>query len=236
MKTAVIKAWSYSRWQEWFECALKYYFRNIQKIAEPRGPALLHGEDVHDVLELYVLKKQSKLRKDVATAMGKLKDSLDAVRKIATPEQSAWFDKNWRLIRTDDWDNVWLRVQIDLIWTAVYAVDKTRKFVVEMRDYKTGKINEAKHADQLELYVIYGFVKYPDADEVVAAPWYVDHGFAGAPKVFKRSQLEGLKRKWERRVAPMIADTKFRAKVGGHCKWCPYSGRRTPTPGPCTKG
>lgn len=224
-----VKAWSFSRLQEYRECPKKFYFRNVLKIAEPRGPALIHGEEVHDILELYVLKKKSKLVVAVAKAMGKdMKKELDRVRKQATPEKSVAFDSRWKMVASNDWDRVWLRVVVDLTW--LQKPDQ-----VHMIDYKTGKINEAKHADQLELYAIYGFLANPDADEVVATPWYVDHAFRGAPKIFKRRDLPKMQRRWERMAASLTSDTKFRENVGGHCKWCPYSNRNS-VPGPCKKG
>lgn len=223
-----VTSWSYSRYADYRECPAKFHFKHVQKVPEPQGPALARGNEIHDALELFVLKKRSKLAEAIRTPMGVLYDQLSAVRRHAMPEMQAAFDREWRIVPWDDWDRAWCRVMVDLTWLE----DGGR--TVQLRDYKSGKVNEAKHAEQLELYAVYGFVKYPEAQQVIALPWYVDHGLAGAPITFDgRRELTRLQRKWEKSVGPLFADRQFKAKPGAQCKWCPFSGRKG---GPCKKG
>lgn len=228
-KQPLVKSWSYSRFADYRTCPQRFKFKHIDKITEEQSPAMARGQKIHDDLEGFVLGHVKKLPKELTDTMGvPMLNELKLLKKAkAIPEQQAGFDVNWGFRKWDDWDNTWLRVMVDLSHFSIANA------VARVIDYKSGKIKEAEHAEQLELYAIFGLLKFPDATEVQAQPWYVDHGKAGAPLIFRRPDLPKLKKKWENNVAPLFRDQQFKPTPGMGCKWCPYSMRKD---GPCKKG
>jgi CRISPR/Cas system-associated exonuclease Cas4 (RecB family) len=224
---AAVKSWSYSRLADYEQCPRKFKFKHLDKVKEEQSPAMARGNEIHDSLEGFVMGHKKNVPKELVATMGTLLDRVKEMKKNkAIPEKQVAFNKKWQVV---GWfaEDAWLRVMVD-----ISGYDAKKK-IAYGADYKSGKIKEVEHADQLELYGIYCLVEYPDAESAEVQAFYVDHGHAGSPIVLKREDLQRLKKKWEKRVAPMFKDRIFKPKPGSLCKWCSFSGRKG---GPCDKG
>jgi len=128
-------------------------------------------------------------------------------------------DDKWGCV---DWfdDFAWLRAKIDVL--------EVNGVFAEVKDHKTGR-QRPENVDQLELYAIAIFCKYPFVETVNASFWYLDEGVIDA-KNFARHELDSLKKKWLKRIKPMMNDTTFKPKPCYLCKWCKFSKEEG---GPC---
>lgn len=227
-----VKAWSFSAWQLYTDCPLKYKLARIDKIQEPASPVLDRGTGVHAIAEAFVGKVvPTKLDAAVqpyiaavkAAAKGKLPaelkplgDELLALRKAGASVEAEWaFDIDWNPTR---WfgPTTWLRVKLD----AHYE----KEGVLKVIDHKTGRIYPEKGQLQLELYGLAGLLMYPAVEQVVAELLYHDQppseGTNPAQHIFIRRQISMLKRHWHQRTRAMFADRRFVPKPGNHCRWC----------------
>lgn len=244
-KSAIIKKitnWSFSRWQEYVLCPFKAYCKVILKLKEPGGPAMDNGNEKHSLAEAFVGAKvpemgynESPRSKEFTAALkkaasGKLPTSLETfaeefktlrAKKYQTEIQLC-FRKDWSMTRWDDWNGVWLRVKID-----AHSVQDRRGV---MADYKTGKKYPEKHDKSLELYALAMFIMYPQLETVTAALWYLDIGEETVHE-FNRSEVEKLKKQWEKDTFRMLNDQRFTPKPSNFaCRYCHFSKEKG---GPC---
>lgn len=221
-----ITSWSWSRFSTWRDCPAKAKFKFIDRLEEPSGPAAERGTKLHKSAENY-LKGTERLPADfkqIAVDMQRLKKSK------ADPEGSITLTKTWQMTTWNDWGNAWCRIQID----ALLPPGGNKRPELLIIDYKSGK-EKPWHEEQLELYAIGGFIKYPQATVARTQLWYIDSGVITPPDdsqdgVYHRVNLEKLKKAWEARVKPMMADTAFKPKPGNACRWCHF---RKSNGGPC---
>lgn len=224
-KVQKITAWSYSRWAVYEECPAKAKYKFIDRLEEPGNKAMSRGGDIHKLAEAAVLEKRSKLPKELLRFATEFK----AARKVKNVETelelaytSTWESCDWK-----DWDNAWVRIKIDLL----LPPDKTD--TIEIIDHKTGRPKPA-YAPQLELYALGGLLRYPQAKVARTRLWYLDHGIISPDKskegLYPSTAVPALKKTWEKRVIPMLSDTKFAPRPGNYCSWCHY---RKANKGPC---
>ena len=219
-----ITAWSFSRWSCYEECPRKAKYKFIDKLPEPGSVAMDRGADIHKKLERY-LSQGGRFPKEATP----LKDEYRKLRK-AEPmvEMQVAFTSRWE---PSDWfgRDTWCRVVIDAL---VPPVVNAKTPVVDIRDHKTGKVREgAGYEVQLELYGLTGLLMFPVAERATASLMFVDHGVIVPVKdEFKRSDVPALKKTWEKRVKPMMNDTRFQVRPGNYCRWCHF---RRQNGGPC---
>ena len=224
-----ITAWSYSRWSTYQQCPFKAKLKFIDKKKEPGSKAMDRGSDIHSLAEGYVKGTVKALPKELAL----FKSEFQKLRKLkAEAELSITFRADWTPTTWDDWDGAWVRIKID-------ALTPPNKFKsITIIDHKTGKPRDG-YMEQLELYALAGFLTYPQAEEARANLWYLDHGtIVGADAdhnphgegVYERKELPKLIKIWERRVTPMLNDTRFAPRPGPYCVWCHFSKNKA---GPC---
>lgn len=218
----VFEAWSFSRLSGYEKCPLQAVL-DLNKIkTEAPGPALIKGSEIHEHLSRYLQKFESRLRGEVIhKSIGVLLRSLRKLKKGTSlrVEQQWAFKKNWMIT---EWfaSDAWCRMVVDV---AVAFKDSVR-----VVDFKTGKIY-ASHDDQLGLYALGSFMKFPEVNTVTVELWYTDIG-ATSIKEYDRSSVQTLQKYWEGRAKPMLKDRKFAPRPGGYCRWCLYS---TAKGGPC---
>lgn len=218
-------AWSYSRLTDYMKCPLHAKLRHLQKMPEPKGPALDRGNVVHKTAEIYVSTKPKggKFPEDLKL----FKKEFNELRKLDTKMNTEYkwaFDAKWNyLLPPDGWfdKNAWCRMVIDL-W---FLASPKRMRII---DYKTGKIYP-EQMEQLELYAIGAFSVDPRIEEVSCEFWYLDQGEIKLA-VYKRADIPALKKKWEKMVRPILADTTFAPKPSNSCRWCHFSAIKG---GPC---
>lgn len=242
-----ISSWSFSRYNVWRECAFKAACKFILKLPEPGSPALDNGSRVHKLADQFVFGKEARTP-PLPGELVRFADYFYARREQArkTPDDVAGNDLTWAFRRDwtrtvyDDWNACWLRVKVDLAWRD----DRDGVMTMTVDDNKTGRYRpekEQEYLEQLELYVLAGLLlvgsRWPEV-RVRARLLYLDQvDDAGAglvhelPRDFTMVDLAQLKRSWEARVKPMLADRVFRPTPGDHCRYCHY---RKAKGGPCT--
>ena len=115
------------------------------------------------------------------------------------------------------WQDPWLRLKVD----ALVLHDETTATVI---DYKTGRKfgNEVKHAEQLQLYQLATFMRYPQLETVHAELWYLDQDEVTSQKYTRPMGLR-YREKFNRRGDAVLACTEFKPNPNKFtCKWCQY--------------
>jgi hypothetical protein len=171
-----IKAWSHSRLATFEQCRFHAKLAYIDKIPELPRPlppgktehANDRGTRVHEAAEAYVrggVELVSELQ-TFATEFDQLR-KLHAAGKVSLEGEWA-FNREWKPTAWMSSD-AWCRIKCD---TVVFPT-KSRAIVI---DYKTGKRwgNEIKHAEQMLLYQLGVFLRYPSLQEVEVELWYTD--------------------------------------------------------------
>lgn len=128
------------------------------------------------------------------------------------------------------WVPAWLRLKLD----ALVFPSKYKAIAI---DYKTGKQfgNELKHGEQLQLYQLVTFLRYPDLEEITTELWYFDADGL-TQKKFTRDQGLRFKRNWDNRGNKITTATVFPPNANIHsCKWC-FLGERPGGAGVCKSG
>lgn len=220
-----ITSWSFSRYADYSQCALKAKLKHIDKIQEPPNDAMARGADIHDKAAGYL----KGLIKKLPLELRLVKKELDQIKKLMKQKVQApivedtWaVTKAWIATAWNDWGNCWLRVKMD----AAFYEDSETLFV---RDWKTGKYRpneQATYVEQLELYAATAFKLLPHVQTVRCLLNYVDHGLTypeDGPLIFTReADAVRLQKLWEKRVKPMLSDTVFAPRPNDKCCWCFY--------------
>ncbi len=220
-----LPTWSYSRLEVFEKCAYQAYLKYIAKKEEghdeKRDAALKKGRDTHDDAEKYVRGELDKLPKGLQKFADKF---VNARAAFATRPDDVEMEEDWGF--TKDWtttgwwdDDVWLRVKLDYLeWL------DPEKTAVWIKDYKTGRKdgNEVKHSQQMQLYVVATFMRYPDVQVVKATFEYLDHGKV-TTRTYSRKQAMGFMANFDRRGKALTEATKFTPKPSRiACRWCPF--------------
>lgn len=229
-KLKPLTATSFSRYKVHATCPRQAKYKFIDKLPEPKGPAMARGNVIHKGIERYLLRHAPKLPKDDGTDYGPLKSLYASIRKEKPAvELELAVDREWHLV---DWfdPRVWFRAKVD------GAVLRPKERVLFLFDNKTGKERPAEHAEQLETYIAIAPARWStkDYDTIIASMLYTDHG-RDVPAEYGdlKRIIAKLRKKWEKKLAPLLKDRTFKPTPGDHCKWCAYSGRKG---GPCDAG
>jgi hypothetical protein len=81
----------------------------------------------------------------------------------------------------------------------------------------------------MSLYGLGGMLKYPHVKVVHTHLWYLDSGNP-ITITYDAKELPKLRESWNKKVTPMLNDTRFSPKPGNHCRWCTFSKTKG---GPC---
>lgn len=95
-------------------------------------------------------------------------------------------------------------------------------------DWKTGKFKELKNQgpEQVELYAIWGFLKYPEIQKIKCKFVYIEHCKETFIE-FKRKEINNLITKHLKRIKKIQISKKlneFDKKPSPLCNWCDYYG------------
>lgn len=220
-----IEAWSFSRWWDYSTCPYKAGLKHVMKIKEPGNKAMERGSDIGKLGEDYLKRKLPASPAE----FNEFRKPLQALRTAKAVPEGEWaFDKLWNPVT---WyaKNAWARIKID-----AFAWTNSRHESADVIDYKTGKIKE-HHQLQLGLYAMGSFHKYDTLKTVKTALWYLDHektkDVNPAEEIYARKELPLIQKAWDKRLAPMFADSVFKPKPGFHCRFCHF---RKNNGGPCT--
>lgn len=217
-----IKSWSYSRLLDFESCPLKAKLKIIDRIPEPERPlpagktehANDRGTRVHNEVEAY-LKGEGEFPQEARH----FKDEIESLKKHYAAGrvslEGEWaFNRNWEPV---DWLNGWVRLKLD----ANVHLNGTHAAII---DYKTGRKfgNEVKHGEQLQMYALSVFLKYPQIEHVTCELWYFDVNDLTALDVVRPIGLRFLK-PFDRRGRAMTDATEFSPNPNTYsCQYCPY--------------
>lgn len=219
-----LKSWSHSRLAEFEKCKFKVWLKNVERIEEPERPLpagkMEHANDrgsrVHDECEQYVDGRSDYMP---AEAERHFAHHLDLLRILYAEGQVSlegeWgMDRNWE---PTDWAKAWHRCKLD----AIVRPSKTHAIVI---DYKTGKKwgNEIKHGEQMQLYLLNSFLRFPELEHVRTELWYLDLGETTVQEM-TRSQALRFKSNFDRRGHAVTSCTEFPPNPNKFsCRWCMY--------------
>lgn len=205
--------WSLSALGLFEKCQLKYRFKYVDKLPEPRGTAASRGVDSHKIFEDVMLGKR-----ELPPEFNYYHQMLTELKTRENyPEHKIALARDWT---PRDWEDpeVWYRGILDLkVGDTVY-------------DWKTGKIYP-DHDDQKSIYSLGLFSEDPTLQRVRAVHVYIDLG-QQREKTFTRDEVPDMRRHWEARVT-FLERTKPEDMIpspGFHCRWCAFSASKG---GPC---
>src|ERR1035437_8041669 len=176
MQIIPISQWSASKAKTSFTCKLRAKLRYGQKIPEPERAlkpgqtehANDRGTRIHLTVENYVQGKGP-----FASEMTKLHSEVDSLKQLYSDGMVS-LEGEWAMSK--EWEAVpwaskaaWLRLKLDAI---VFLSDYEAVVV----DYKSGRKfgNEISHAEQVQLYQLVAFLRYPKLEIVHTELWYPD--------------------------------------------------------------
>lgn len=219
----MINSWSHSRLVDFEKCKYLAFLKYDKRIPEPERPlppgktehANDRGTRVHEAAEHFV----SNVRDDLTPELRSFEHEFDALRNLydrgMVSLEGEWgYDQGWE---PTDWKTAWLRMKLDAL---VFLSDYEAVAI----DYKTGKKfgNEIKHGEQLMLYQLATFLRYPKLEVVHTELWYVDQDDLTC-RTFSREQGLRFKQAWDRRGTAITTAVEFPANPNRFsCQYCPY--------------
>jgi len=219
-----VNSWSHSKTVDFEKCKRMFWLKHDQRIPEPERPlppgktehANDRGSRVHDNCELYVNGTSDELCFEAEKHFGPQLDLLRVMHQdgIVSLEGEWAMDRDWN---PADWKAGWLRLKLD----ALVFFSATEALVI---DYKTGKKfgNEIKHGEQLQLYQLVTFLRYPKLEKVTAELWYLDQNEVTS-REFTRAQGLRFRDNWHRRGDTITGCTEFPANPNIYsCQYCAY--------------
>ena len=212
-------AWSASRLTDFELCPQKLYRTKILKdVEEPKGDALVWGNDVHAAIEKRIMEGTPlpPTMKQWESVIHGLLAKTSAMEIQAEQElclASDWTPTGW-------WDdNAWLRGKLDFI-----ARHEDRALVV---DHKTGRRKDDMDWTQMDVFALMTFQHYPEINRVVAGYcWlkvggYIDH------KAYDRNDVPAIQQEMAGRYQPLNEANEtgeWPAKQNFLCRnWCPVT-------------
>jgi len=118
---------------------------------------------------------------------------------------------------TAEWKSAWLRLKLDV---CVFLDDKEAIVI----DFKTGRQygNEVKHDEQLRLYQLVTFLRYPKLEKITAELWYLDQN-ATTSKSYTRSQGLRFREGFHSRGIKLTTNLDWKPNPSIFtCRWCPF--------------
>lgn len=203
-------AWGYSKVACFKECEKKFEFQFIDKLASGGSAAMDRGAELHKSCEAYV----NGWDKELDPALSNWQEALDDLKTKKAMTERAWgFNDKWEPLPNWFGKDCWLRAKSD-----AHYIEGTTVVII---DYKSGKF-KIPPIEQVELYAICGHAVYPEATDVRAEFWFLDHGQVHVVN-YTAAHLLLLRKKYEDMVKPMYEAEVFEANPSRDCGWCNYS-------------
>lgn len=256
-----IDAGSFSRLDVYEQCPRRALFAFALKIPEPdrgephakcpknmeTGEREWHndrGSRVHESADEFVRGVRDKYCLELKDFDIELHNARAAYEEGLVYTEQMWcYKDDWTPTVWNDWNNIWMRIKLDVFQV---VCDKktgeplgTRDEPIEACaiDIKTGKIfgNEVKHQEQVQLYALGSFKRYPSLDKVHTELWYVDHNDFKT-LTYTRKQALRFQNGWDKRMDRMTSDRTFKPRPSQEsCKFCPYRRKEDGGSGDCDK-
>jgi len=214
-----ITAWSYSRYNCYQTCPFQFKCKFIDKLPEEKSSQMERGLRIHKELEKF-LNSEGALPEEAQSFSAQFSFLLQeqAFAEMQMAFTQAWKPTGW--FKKD----TWLRVILD---AGLIYDDNTADVI----DFKTGK-KYGENEEQMELFAVATFNRFPLLTEVKTRLWYLDGGDEDVVD-FRAADRLKLRDKWEKKVQPLFADTMFAPRPNDKCKWCSFGKSKG---GPCRHG
>jgi RecB family exonuclease len=233
-----IKSGSHSRMGVFEQCKFRAKLAYVDKIPEPERPlppgksehANDRGTRIHEAAEKYV-----KGGVELIPELEKFQPEMDRLREMFA-EGKVSLEGEWAY--TESWEpvawmshDVWMRIKCD-------AVAFTSAAEAVVIDYKSGKRwgNEVKHSEQMQLYQLGAFHRYPKLEKVRVELWYTDQDELHGTN-YTRDQGLRFAARFEKRMKNMTDERDFPPNPNAFsCRWCPYKPVERGGTGHCSVG
>lgn len=218
----MIPSWSFSKLGDFEKCKFLCWLKHDQKIPEPERPlpkgktehANDRGTRIHDAAEHYVDGTGAFIPE-----LSKFDDHFNKLKRLykvgrVEMEQEWGMSEDWEIA---PWKGAWLRLKLDVL---VHASE----YEAVVIDHKTGKRfgNEVKHAQQVQLYALVTFLRYPELEEVTSEIWYLDSDEITS-QTFTRDQALRFKQSFNKRGKALTSCTDWPSNANKFtCQWCLY--------------
>lgn len=231
----MIKAWSFSRYENFSKCAYRAKILYIDKTPEPTRPlkegqteqANDRGSRIHEAAELYV-NGGVELLPELRHFIPEFQRLRDLYAQGLVSLEGDWaFDRDWMPCGNFS-DSTWVRIKLDALVTL------TPEHLVII-DYKTGRRdgNQLKHAEQTRLYALAAALRNPNAKLFTTELWYTDENDLATAEYTREQAMKFLKT-WQARGTAMTSETEFKPNPNKFsCQWCRFGPKFS---GPCTVG
>lgn len=227
---AKIKTTSVTRMHKCEQCPRMLALAAIGKVPEPEreGPdPRERGSELHNHIENFIVGKDATLNEAVVyfrdDPIEKLKERYAAAPETVEVENMWRFDRSWKPVADNDWDNTWLFVKLDVL--VKLSSEPGAPFDVAVPiDWKSGKKygNEIKHGDQLITYNLATLARYDSVVEGTGELFYIDKN-ESISNDFTRAGLSPLYRAYTKRLSAVTDREIFEPTPSKHhCRWCPY--------------
>lgn len=232
--TPPMKSWSFSSLGDFEKCRYYSYLKRVQKIPEPERPLppgkLEHANDrgtrIHDHAEQFVRGKEKYALPEMRSFETEFLSLQNSFKAGMVSLEGEWgMNAQWE---PADWKAAWLRLKLDAL---VFLSPREAVAV----DYKTGRKfgNEVKHAEQLQLYQLVTFLRYPQLETIHAELWYLDQDELTS-MTYQRHQGLRFQHKWNQRANTMMKAVDFPPNPNVYsCKYCMYGPKGS---GVCERG
>lgn len=241
MDTSVnkIAAGSHSRLVTFESCKFRAKLAYIDRIPEPERPLppgkTEHPNDrgtrIHLAAERYVKEGDVEVIKELKFFEPELIRMRELHQEGKVSLEGEWaYNNKWAPVAWMSHD-VWMRIKCDAV---VFMSPKWGVVV----DYKSGKRwgNEVKHAEQMQLYQLGAFIKYPKLEKITVELWYTDQDELHAME-YRRDQGLRFAPGVEKRMMAMTSETEFKPNPNAYsCRWCPYKPVEKGGTGHCAVG
>lgn len=232
--TKKITSWSWTRYADYRQCPAMTKYKHIDRLKEPKGPALERGAMIHDLASGFIkgtIKALPPELKNFAAEFRKLKAMFKKKNHGMTVEDDWAFTKDWQRTLWNDWSGCVVRIKLD----CAHPVGK--KLIVT--DWKTGKYRDedvVMYQEQLELYALAALILHPKIEVVHPRLVYLDaeRYFPGSMDdlLFEQKDVVKLKKLWAERTQPMLNDTVFAKRATDKCRWCWFGQSKKSMGGP----
>lgn len=210
---------SYSKYSTWAQCARKFKFRYIDRLADTKSEAMGRGTEVHNSVEDYLAGKREDLHPDIHEYYGQFMQGLRNAGCL--PEVKLAINFLWEQVEWDSPD-AYCRSMID-------AVMPPKDGVLHAFEWKTGKIYP-EHFNQRELYAVKLRVLYPDVEEIRVTGVYLDLKQNSPPYILPSCFQEMKIELWDNRFRQVLRDKEYIPNPSFKCRFCNF---RKDAGGPC---
>jgi len=216
-----ISFWSFSSLSQFERCPYSLYLARVEKAPVPPRPdhhPLERGNRVHKAAELCILGEGNITQElsSFAKEFERLKEAYQG--GTAVVEQAWWYKSDWSPAEGWDDPSKWLIVKADV------AEFQTPTHM-EVTDWKTGKSwgKEIAHGQQMQLYAISAFMRFPELNTVGARLAYLDERGKTKEKMYDRPQVAELATRFAARGTKLVEAQHFPPKANkSNCRYCDF--------------